>query len=82
MATDNIASKMRKTTEALLYSWNGDWVNSAEPNLATRAPECQHVMMPSSVGGPAQSNGEWAEYFKHVAPLVTDCKVCSSNTSS
>ncbi|EME48328.1 hypothetical protein DOTSEDRAFT_67418 [Dothistroma septosporum NZE10] len=74
-ANRDISGNMRKTTEGFLYSWNGDWIHSAEPNLATRAPECQHIMMPASVGASPKSNDDWAEYFKHVAPLITDSKM-------
>lgn len=55
MATNDIAAKMRKTTDDFLYPWNGDWIHSAEPNLATRAPECRRIMMPASVAAPARS---------------------------
>ncbi|KXT00855.1 hypothetical protein AC578_961 [Pseudocercospora eumusae] len=71
MASANLASNMRKTTEAFLYSWNGDWIHSGEKNLATRAPECRHIMMPATVASAPRSNEEWATYFKNVAPSIT-----------
>lgn len=75
MARD-LAGNMRATTEALIMAFDLPWSEGAlEAALAPRAPECEHVMLPSSLKIPKKTNDEWAAYFEHVKGLVTEAKV-------
>ncbi|KAF2225385.1 hypothetical protein BDZ85DRAFT_66046 [Elsinoe ampelina] len=69
----DLAATMRATTEGFLYSFNGDWQPDA--TLAYRSENCKHVFLPASIGTPEKTKGEWAAYFKNVAPLVKDAKM-------
>lgn len=71
-----IARRMRATTEAFLQTWTGDWVDALEANLALRAPECSHTILPSSLGRKDESNVVWASKFSKVMSLITESTVC------
>jgi hypothetical protein len=74
--SSTLEQKMRATTEAFLYSFDGQWQPDA--TMKYRAPECIHKMLPATINVPPKNNEEWAARFKNVAPLVTDGKVSSS----
>ncbi|CAK1365529.1 hypothetical protein CB0940_09966 [Cercospora beticola] len=69
---ENIARCMRVTTEAFLQTWTGNWVHALEANLALRAPECSHTILPSSLGRKNETNDVWASKFSKVMSLVTE----------
>ena len=78
-SSDELAANMRKTTEALLNAFDGKW--SVEGSLAPRAPECEHIMLPSFLNHPKRNNDEWRAYITKLAPLIEDAKVAFSSTS-
>lgn len=78
MAPD-LVTNMRATTEALVMAFDRPWAEGArEAAVAPRAPECEHFMLPSSLGSAAKNNDEWAAYFKHVENRVLEAKVSSA----
>ena len=72
MSSDLLAN-MRATTESLVMAFDGPW--SLEAALAPRAPECEHTVLPSSLGIPKRNNGEWTAYFKQIEAIGIDGKV-------
>ena len=77
----DLAARMRTTTEALVKSFEGP-IWSVEASLAPRAPECEHIMFPASLGIPKKNNEEWAARFKNIAGLITDATVTSPQSTS
>lgn len=71
----DLAVAMRATAEAFLQTWTGDWADAAAPNLALRAPNCEHTILPSSLKRSKETNDVWAEKFARIAALVTKSKV-------
>ncbi|GIZ48143.1 hypothetical protein CKM354_001121600 [Cercospora kikuchii] len=74
MANTNqaIAQRMRATTEAFLQTWTGNWADGLKLNLALRAPECSHIILPSSVGWEPQTNASFASNVAKIASLITE----------
>lgn len=66
---------MRATAEGFVHSFDGRWIPGA--TLSFRAPECQHAMLPSTLGlgTKTKNNDEWAAHFKRLDGLVTDAEV-------
>ena len=55
-------------------AFDGKWLPDA--TLAQRAPDCEHTMLPASMGIPIKkTRDEFAEYFKPVTPLILEAKV-------
>ena len=74
MASD-LSTNMRKTTEALVYAFDGQW--SAEEAVAPRAPDCEHYILPTSLGVPKRNNEQFVTWLKRIEHLITDAKVLS-----
>lgn len=71
--SSDLTAAMRATTEGFLHDFEGQWEEGA--TLSYRSPDCQHVMLPASLGQPPKSNDDFATYFKRIAPLVSEAKV-------
>ena len=71
--SSDLSANMRATAEAFVMSFDGRW--STEAAMAHRAPECEHTMLPSSLGSPKRSNAEWAANFKQIEAVGIDAKV-------
>lgn len=71
--SSELSANMRATTEALVMAFDGPW--SLEAALAPRAPECEHTILPSSLGTPKRNNAEWATYFKRIEAIGINGKV-------
>lgn len=72
-SSDQLATNMRATTEAFVHAFDGQW--TVEAAMAPRAPECEHTILPSSLGMPRRNNDEWAANFSRIAGLVREAKV-------
>lgn len=70
---------MRATTEAFVYAFSGTWTPDSAA-LHARALDCEHHILPSSLGIPKRSNEEWRTYFKQLEGVVTDAEVGSNPT--
>nr|POF13556.1 austinol synthesis protein h [Quercus suber] len=72
----DLAKKMRTTTDLFLHAWDGDWTaKTNEISVSYRAPQCQHIMVPDSLGIPTRSNEEWSKYFKNIEGRITEAKM-------
>ncbi|KAK4503651.1 hypothetical protein PRZ48_004566 [Zasmidium cellare] len=68
--SSDLTAAMRATTEGFLHDFEGQWEEGA--TLSYRAPDCNHIMLPVSLGIPSRTNDDFATYFKRIAPLVRD----------
>nr|POF16684.1 hypothetical protein CFP56_71325 [Quercus suber] len=68
MSSADVAKNMRSGTEALVMAFDGTWTLDAA--MAPRAPECLHIIIPSSMKLDPKTNDEWASSFKNVEKIV------------
>ncbi|KAK3706625.1 hypothetical protein LTR37_012634 [Vermiconidia calcicola] len=71
--SSDLAECMRATTETLVKAFDGRW--SLEEALAPRSAECEHIILPASLGIGKRNNDEWAEHFRGVKDLITEAKM-------
>jgi hypothetical protein len=62
----------KETTRTFIRAYNA-W--DMEAILAYRTMDCQHHILPSSMGRPAQSNNDYREYLKGMMPLFSNFTV-------
>lgn len=74
MATmsSSLAATMRQTAQAFLHAYE-TWTTEAV--MAIRAPECQQVILPASLGVPTRDNQSYAKYFDTVQGRLRGNKV-------
>jgi len=63
---------MRKTTEAFVQAYS-TWTTEAV--MAVRAPHCEQVILPASLGVPTRDNESYRAYFDTVQDRLSDVKV-------
>jgi hypothetical protein len=65
-------SAQKQTAYTFIDAYNA-W--DAEAILSYRTPNCQHRILPLSMGRPAKSNDEYGEYLKKIMPLFSNFTV-------
>ncbi|TKA81681.1 hypothetical protein B0A55_01345 [Friedmanniomyces simplex] len=72
--SSDLEINMRATAEGFVHSFDGRWTPGA--TMSYRAPECEHAMLPSTLGlgTNKKNNDEWAAHFKRLDGIVTDAK--------
>jgi len=71
----DLETNMRATAEGFIHSFDGRWTTGA--TMRYRAPECEHSMLPSTLGlgTRKKNNEEWAAHFERLDGLVINAKV-------
>lgn len=70
--SSQLASNMKKTSDAFLAAFDS-WTTEAV--MAVRATECEHIMLPASLGVPKKNNDEFREHFEQVEGSLSNVKV-------
>lgn len=71
--SSTLSTNMRATTESFIDAYSA-WTTDAV--MAVRAPTCEQVILPASLGVPTRDNGSYRAYFDTVQGRLRDVKVC------
>ena len=71
--SSDLSANMRATSEAFVRAFDGTWRPGATIDL--RAPECEHTILPSSLGLGKKTNDDFAAHFKQFDGVITEAKV-------
>ena len=70
----SLATTIRQTTTAFLHAFE---LWTTEAVLAVRAPECEHIMLPGSLGVAKLDNAGMRARFEKLEGLIRNVKVIS-----
>jgi ketosteroid isomerase-like protein len=77
----NISSlaMQKETAQTFIDAYNA-W--DMDAIMGYRAPDCQHHVLPSSLGRPSKNNDEYRDYLKTIMPLFSNFTVAMSQAES
>ncbi|EMC96500.1 hypothetical protein BAUCODRAFT_70052 [Baudoinia panamericana UAMH 10762] len=65
---------MRKTSEAFIHSFSGTWGDDLAC-VDLRTEDCEHTILPASLGVAKRSKLEFARYYRQLKGVVTESEM-------